>query len=247
MIDTILIPLIPVAVGAGLTLITSLILNKRNLIGSLDEELAKERIEAHKSIYKLVSELNHYMSPSHAGSIPKKCFLGYISTKDNEYHSLFNFPSVFFNFHTFHNYKSEFSIVLNDKRIFLKQETVNKVTFLDSYLSEIWHLAHGKDDAYLHMIGFSLSNEIAEMIRGIESDIQAFFNNQKCRKVNNDFRDTYKYEFNNRKQTDLYNLFLKDYNVNCFGEFALCYSCDNNKDCPLNKYACEEEETKTQI
>ena len=88
MIDTILIPLIPVAVGAGLTLITSLILNKRNLISSLDEELAKERIEAHKSIYKLASELNHYMSPSHAGSIPKKCFLGYISTKDNEYHSL---------------------------------------------------------------------------------------------------------------------------------------------------------------
>lgn len=247
MIDTILIPLIPVVVGAGLTLLASLISNRRNFISSLDEELAKERIEAHKSIYKLICQLNHYIVPSHAESIPKDCFLGYISTKDNEYPKSFNFPSIFFNFHTFHNYKSEFSIILNDKRIFLNQETVNKLSFLDSYLGQIWHLANGKDDAYLHMIGFSLSNEIAEIIREIERDIQTFFNNEKYKKVKNDFSNTYKYEFNNRKQTDLYNLFFKDCNVNSFGEFALCNSCKNNKDCPLNKYACEQKEPKTQM
>lgn len=243
MIDTILIPLIPVAVGAGLTLITSLILNRKNFISSLDEELAKERIAAYKSVYKLISQLNHYVGPKQTESIPKECFLGYISTKDNEYLSMFNFSSVFFNFHTFHNYKSEFSVVLNNERIFLNQETVNKLSFLDSYLSEIWQLAHGKDDAYLHMVGFALSNEIEEMIIGIERDIQIFFNNQKCQKAKNNFRNTYKYIFNNRKQTDLYNLFLKDDSVNRFGEFALCYNCKNNKDCPLNKYECEESET----
>ena len=53
MVDTILVPLIPVAVGAGLTLISSLILNRKKYISSLDEELAKERIAAYKAIYKL--------------------------------------------------------------------------------------------------------------------------------------------------------------------------------------------------
>lgn len=245
MVDTILVPLIPVAVGAGLTLISSLILNRKKYISSLDEELAKERIVAYKAIYKLISQLNHYMGPNQAEPIPKECFLGYISTKDDEYLSRFNFPSVFFNFHTFHNYKSEFSVVLNDKRIFLNQELVNKLSFLDSYLSEIWQLAHGKDDEYLHMVGFVLANEIAKMLRGLEYEIQTFFNNQKCRKVKNDFSNTYKYEFNNRKQTDLYNLFLKDDSVNRFGEFALCYSCEKNKDCPLNKFESKESEAQT--
>lgn len=226
--------LFSVVIGACLTLIASLIISRRTYANSLDEEIAKERISAYKKVCISVSQLNHSLSPQNCPTIPNECYLGYIRTPENEYHMSYCFPAVFINFQTFHEFKANFSILLNDNRILLDQSVMNKLSFLDSYLSEIWHLANAKDDEYLHMLGFALSNEIDHMCRSIEDDIQMFFYAKKRSTQKSNFSNTYKYEYERRKKTDLFTIFTKNNNIEQFGDFPLCLNCKFYKKCPLN-------------
>lgn len=233
--------LFSVIIGACLTLVVSLINGKQNYTNSLDEEIAKERIAAYKKICKLVSQLNHNLSPKNDLTIPKECYLGYINTPENEYRRSYCFPTVFINFQTFHEFKAKFSFLLNDNRIFLEQSVMNKLSFLDSYLSQIWHLTNGKDNNYLHMLGFALANEIDEMCRGIEDDVQVFFSIGKKRLQKSNYNHTYKYEFERRKSTELYTLFLTNENVEYFGDFPLCLNCKFHENCPLRDFSEDTE------
>lgn len=225
--------LFSVLVGACIALIASLVVSKRTYTNSLDEEIAKERISAYKRINQLVSQLNHSLSPKNSPSIPDECYLGYIQTPEVEYHMSYCFPTVFANFSKFHAFKGDYSIILNDNRIFLDQAVMNKLCFLDSYLSKIWHLANGKNDEFLNMLGFVLINEIDDMCRRIEDDIQAFFSTGKKRTQKSNLKYTYKYKFEHMKETQLYTLQLDKMNIEHFGDFPLCINCKFHKKCPL--------------
>lgn len=226
--------LFSVIIGACLTLITSVIVGKKTYSNALDEKLAEERISAYKVIYKIISQLNHSLSPKNAPSIPNECYLGYINTSENEYHLAYCFPTIFLSFTVFHEYKCKLSMTLNEKRIFLTQPVLNKLSYLDSYLSEIWHRANGKSDDYLQMMGFIFMNEIDSICRTIEDDIQDFFINGKKKMRRSDFNSTYKYEEEQRKKSELFTLYKESKNIEPFGDLPLCSNCGYNKNCPLN-------------
>lgn len=225
--------LFSVVVGAILTLIVSAIMSRKNVTNSLDEEVSKKRIETYKKVFQLVSQLNHSMSFVTDVKVPKDCFIGYIRAGEKEYHKAYCFPSVFYSFQSFNDYKTTFSIVLNDNRLFLDQNITNKLSFLDSYLGEIWHLAKGKDDAYLHMIGFVLSNELAELIQDIEDGVIKFINSENRKKIKNNFSNTYHYEYEKKKDTELNGWFLTC-DIHKYVDFPLCINCNECDDCPLN-------------
>lgn len=233
--------LFSVIVGAGLTLITSLFINRRTVTNSLDTEIAKEKIEAYKKLYETVCKLNHNLSPYDSVSIPKECFLGYIEVNGKEYPKDYCFPTVFLSVESLYSYKAEIATILNNKRIFVEQSLVNKISFLDSYLGEICHLVNKQNDYFVQMMGFALSNEIDEMVRDIEGGIQDFFNSDKKKITISNFGSTYEHEYKHYTKTLLYNWFVKETETHCFGEFPLCLSCTYQKKCPLNYFVKTEE------
>lgn len=227
--------LFSVIIGAALSMLTLLLVNKTTYTNALDEKLAEERISAYKIIYELVSQLNHSLSPKDPPKVPKECYLGYIKTSDNEYKMSYCFPSIFLTFREFHKYKYKLSVILNSNRIFLAQPVLNKLSFLDSYMTEIWHKANGKNDLYLQMMGFVFMNEIDSICREIEKDIQDFFINGKKKMRKSDFTSTYQYEREQRKKSELFTLYKVDNAEEKFGDLPLCMSCKYKGDCPLNR------------
>lgn len=233
--------LFSVIVGAVLTLITSLFINRRTVTNSLDTEIAKEKIEAYKILYETICKLNHNLSPYEGVSIPKECFLGYIEVNGKEYAKEYCFPTVFLSIESLYSYKAEIATILNNKRIFVEQSLANKISFLDSYLGKICHLVNKQNDYFVQMVGFALSNEIDEMVRDIESGIQNFFNSDKKKTTISNFGLTYEHEYKNYKKTLLYNWFEKEKEPPFFGQFPLCLSCIYQKKCPLCYFIKAEE------
>lgn len=222
-----------VIVGSFLTLVISIIMSRKNVTSSMNQEISKERIETYKRMFSLVCQLNHNLSYATDIKIPKDCFIGYIRAGKKEYHKGYCFPTVFFSLKEFDNYKAAFSTMLNDNRLFLDQTTTNKLTFLDSYLGNIWHLTHGKDDSYLHLVGFALSNEISELVQDIEDEILHFINTDNKKRIKNSFTNTYHYEYEKMNNTEL-NVWFLENTVEKFGDFPLCENCNCYKNCPLN-------------
>lgn len=223
-----------VIIGAVLTMITSIVVNQKKVTNELDAEIAKEKIEAYKNIYSTVCRLNDGLSPYGDITIPKDCCYGYTQINDCKIKRAFCFPSIFFTFRNIQMYKAEFSELLNLKRIFITQNLVNKLVFVDSYLSEICHMAYSRDDNYLHMLGFILYDEIDEMRESIEQDIQKFFNSSKKQKLGHRFNKSKKFEFHNYKETVLYKTFIKNKEIEKFGDFPSCFTCEFKGKCPLN-------------
>lgn len=143
---------------------------------------------------------------------------------------------MFLNIESLYIYKSEFSTVLNNNRIYFEQTLINKAAFLDSYLGEICHITNDKTDEYLQMMGFSLSNEIDTLVEEVETEIQNFFNSNKKKKSRVKYNQSYDYEYQKHKQTDLYNFFVKEEAPEDFGDFSLCFSCKFYGNCPLKFY-----------
>lgn len=233
--------LFSVVVGACLTLIISVIMSKKNVSSSLDQQISKERIDTYKKIYRIICQLNHHLSYATDIKAPKECFLGYIKAGTKEYHKGYCFPTVFYSYDTFNKYKVVLSNTINNNRLFLDQEITNKLSFLDSYLGEIWHLIHEKDDSYLHMIGYALSNEISELSQDIETDIQCFINKGNKKRVKNSFFNTYHYEYEKVNTTELKCWFLNN-DIVRFGDFPLCKNCQYCENCPLNTILEQEKE-----
>lgn len=221
--------------GASLTLITSIISDKRTYSNSLDEKIVDERISAYKRIYDIISKLNHSLSPIEEKAMPDACYLPYLNTKEGEYRLSFCFPTIFISFETFHRFKEELSYQLNENRIYLNQPVLNKLFLLDQYLGEIWHIANGKDDTYLQMIGFMFMSEIDQLRQAIEKDIQEFFLTGKIKKEKNKFNDAYGFCKAYFKKTELFNLRKDLTSGKSYGEFPLCNNCSHVGDCPLQE------------
>lgn len=219
-------------IGSILTLITTLLINKSNVKNSLDEKISDEKVKAYKAIYQLICKLNAYVSPAADVIIPEDCFIGY---NNNGYHKEYSFPNIFIEFSVYNEYKLLFSRLLNENRLYLSQSILNKLSFLDGYLSQIWHISYNKDPGFLHKIGFTLSNEIEELHLDIENDIRHFFNSKKTHKSENKLSLAYKFEIEKYKKTDLYNYYIKDSNFNKLGYFKLCSNCSHFSKCPLEK------------
>lgn len=239
--------LFSVIIGACLTLIASIIVGKKTYSNTLDEKIAEERISAYIAIYNMVSELNHCLGPQDPPSIPDECHLSYIRIPHKEYHIGYQFPTVFVSFSTFHQYKLKFSIILNKKRIFLSQPILNKLSYLDSYLSEIWEISNGKSDDYIQRIGFAFMNEIDNICYAIEDDIQDFFVNDKKRMRKSKFTSTYKYEKKQRNNSELFTLLQGTDNTIRFGELPLCSDCKYSKNCPLNNISNKSTNDSTDV
>lgn len=229
-------PLFSVIVGAVLTLITTIAINRRDISNSLDMEIAKEKINAHKKIYKTICKLNHNLAPYDSILIPYDCFLGYIKANGEEYHKSFCFPSIFTDLRSLNTYKIEIASVFNTNRIFLEQPLINKVSFLDSYLGQICNILNDKNDSYVQMVGFVLSNEIDELVDDIELELQRFFNSDKKKNHITNYNDTYAHEFKERRKTDLYNWFINGDYMSGYGKFPLCLNCKSHNNCPLKKF-----------
>lgn len=223
-----------VIIGAVLTMLASLIVNQRKVNNELDAEIAKEKIKAYKDIYAIICRLNDGLSPYGNIKIPKDCRYGYTQINNHKIKREFCFPAIFLTFSSIQRYKAKYSSLLNSKRIFISQTLVNKLVFLDSYLSEICHIAHGKNDKYLNMLGFVLYDEIDEMRENIEKDIQAFFNSNKKKKISHAFNKSQEHEINSYKDTILYKLFSKNKKIEKFGDFTDCSTCEYIEKCPLN-------------
>lgn len=227
--------LFSLVVGAVLTLVTAVIVGKRSYVDSLNEKIAEERIAAYKKIYGTVAKLTHFSSPRVTKEIPKECYIPYMHDGEGAHRLAFCFPTVFLNFASFHTYKLELSRVLNENRIYLNQPILNKVFFLDEYLAEVWHIANGKDDEYLQMLGFLLSNEISNLLGAIEKDIQEFFFTGKIKTKKSNFKEPYKFAGEHIKETELYTLRKDLRSGKVYGQFASCNSCEHFEKCPLDK------------
>ena len=83
------------------------------------------------------------------------------------------------------------------------------------------------------MIGFVLSNELAELIQDIEDGVIKFINSENRKKIKNNFSNTYHYEYEKKKDTELNSWFLTC-DIHKYGEFPLCINCNECDDCPLN-------------
>lgn len=236
-----------VIIGAVLTMITSLVINQKKVINELDAEIAKEKIEAYKNIYSIVCRLNDGLSPYGEITIPKNCSYGCTQIDDHKIRREFCFPAIFLTFRNLQMYKAKFSALLNSKRIFINQQLVDKLVFMDSYLGEICHMTHDKDDKYLHMIGFVLFDEIDEMRESIEQDIQNFFNSSKKQKLSHMFNKSQKYEVDNYKKTILYKTFSKSKKIEKFGDFSFCSTCEFMEKCPLNLSTNEMDKTESDV
>lgn len=233
--------LFSVIIGSLLTLIVSVIVGKKNVTNSLDEEIAKERIRAYNEIYKIVCQLNHSLVFATDIHIPKDCFLGYISAEEKKYRKTYCFPTMFATFESFTKYKQYYSVTFNENRLFLNQSITNKLSFLDSYLGNVWEIANGKGNSYLHMVGFTLFDEISDLRDDIETELKKFMNSSKKKRVNNNFLDTYHYEYKNKNNTKLKKWFLDDLEIEQFGDFPLCSNCKYCKKCPINQITIEEQ------
>lgn len=232
--------LFSVIIGACLTMLASLVINKSVVSDSLDEEIAKEKIKAYKDIYDVICQLNHTLSLYDNENLPKDCVWGDSIVNEKKLKRNFCFPDPFINFYSMQEFKLEFSELLNKRRIFFNQTLVNKLVFLDSYLSEICHITYNKNDRYLQVMGFILFNEIDKLRSDIEAEIQDFFNSNKRKKTTNIFRNAYEYEHYSFKHTELYMLFIKNKEL-MFGQFEQCEACQHVKKCPFDFYIEKKE------
>lgn len=227
--------LFSLVIGAVLTMITSVIVGKRSYVNSLNEKIAEERISAYKNIYRTIAKLNHSLSPKEEINIPDECYIPYKNDGQNEYRLSFCFPTVFLNFDIFNDFKGELSCVLNDNRIYLDQPVLNKLFFLDQYLGEVWHIANGKDDEYLQLIGFLLSSEIDILRNAVEKNIQEFFLTGKIKMRKSNFDDPYAFAGKYITETELYAIRKDLRSGKSYGNFPLCKNCSYSDNCPLGE------------
>lgn len=220
--------------GAVLTLVTTLLVNRNQNLSELDKELAHNRIESYKKIFWITNQLNNNLSPFNEIRYPTNCRFSYLKTGNKELRKSYCFPSVFVDYATFLTYKKQFAEVLNDNRIFLAQSVLNKMFFLDSYLGEIAHISNKKSQDYLQMMGVVLNNELSDMINDIELEIQRYLNAPKMRAIKNRFSETYLDASSKINSTDLYKLFIKNKNGK-FGSFYVCKECEYFEKCDLDK------------
>ena len=227
--------LFSVFVGFVLTITSSMIIGRKTYVDSLNEKIVDERIAAYKKIYNTIAKLNNSLSPMNAKKFPDECYIPYKYDGENEYRLSFCFPEVFLSFKNFHDFKAELAFVLNENRIYLEQPVLNTLFVLDLYLSEIWNIANGKNDDFLHMLGFLLGNDIDTLRGTIEKDIHEFFLTGKSKMKNSNFADPYKFAEKYIRKTDLYTLRENLKSGNYYGNFPLCANCLHRGKCPINR------------
>ena len=220
-------------IGAVLTLITSVIINKHSYKDSLNEMIAIERINAYKKIYNTVSKLGHSISTISGKEFPKECYVPYLQKGEQKIKIAYCFPEMFLNFDELHKYKNEIATVLNENRIYLNQSILNKTFLIDHYFGEVWHIAHGKTEDYIQNIGFILSSDIDKMRNDVETEIQEFFLTGKNKINRSNFEDPFYYAKNHLKKTELFSI-IDDLNSgNSYGTFPSCQNCSYYKNCPV--------------
>ncbi|MDR0930173.1 MAG: YdcF family protein [Clostridiales bacterium] len=224
-----------ILLGALLTFISSLILNKGKSNNDISAKMAEKRMEAYIEIINVLNSMHIFYE--FKGNRKIKCNISKSGKRKYKNGRIaLSFPEIFLSKEEFFKFKGEIADVQNKNSIWIDEKVYKKIGFIDDYFSQCWHIVQGKSEEEIKIIGIILATEINEMYTDIEYLIKKFLitgnikNHRFLHFLHIKRELFYKHDYEN---TILYKEFIRNKGETPLGKMQICNDCESNKNCPL--------------